>query len=65
MDSEAVFVDDCDSEGDDANINPDSEAEMLSEREKYPNSIQNEASLSSTETLSTATSKAPAHYHQR
>ena len=35
MDSEAVFVDDCDSEGDDANINPDSEAEMLSEREKY------------------------------
>ena len=64
MDSEAVFVDDCDSEGDDANINPDSEAEMLSEREEDPNSIQNEAS-SSTETLSTATSKAPAHYHQR
>ena len=57
MDSEAVFVDDCDSEGDDAN--PDSEAEMLSEREEDPNSIQNEAS-SSTGTLSTATSKAPA-----
>ena len=58
MDSEAVFVDDCDSEGNDANITPDSEAEMLSESEDL-NSIQNEAS-SSTDTLSTATSKAPA-----